>query len=254
MAPRIEYAEQSPRVDTRVLPEPGEGMNSEQAKDTGGSGTGSKAIDEAVALNSLVSALAPLDQASRIRLLRTVSIFFELSSAEIYAEATAPQRGLIPGAPDMERRTGANPSFSEDRSMSPKAFLLEKRPQSDVERIACLAYYLTHYRDQPNFKTLDLSKLNTEAAQIKLSNPTRAVDNAAGAHFLIPAGQGRKQLSAIGEVYVQALPDRIAARDAIADLKRKRAKSKIKISGGEDAGSNDVPDDEPFEGKPHGSA
>jgi hypothetical protein len=122
--------------------------------------------------------------------------------------------------------------------LSPKAFLIEKRPQSDVERIACLAYYLTHYRDEPTFKTLDLSKLNTEAAQIKLSNPTRAVDNAAGAHFLIPAGQGKKQLSAIGELYVQALPDRSAARDAIADLKKRRSKSRPKQSVGEEGSLN----------------
>jgi len=47
--------------------------------------------------------------------------------------------------------------------MSPKDFLLEKQPRTDVERIACLAYYLTHYRATPHFKTIDLSILNTEA-------------------------------------------------------------------------------------------
>lgn len=228
-------------------------MSSEQAKEAVSGGNGSKAIDEAVALNSLVSALAPLDQGSRIRLLRTVSTFFELSLSDVYPEGSAPQRGPVFAGADSERRQGASPSFSEDRSMSAKAFLLEKRPQSDIERIACLAYYLTHYRDQPSFKTLDLSKLNTEAAQIKLSNPTRAVDNAAGAHFLITAGQGKKQLSAIGEVYVQALPDRTAAREAIADLKRKRSKVKIKVGGGEESGSSEDPDSEPSEDKADGS-
>ena len=35
--------------------------------------------------------------------------------------------------------------------MSPKDFLMEKAPNTDVERIACLAYYLTHYRSTPHF-------------------------------------------------------------------------------------------------------
>ena len=35
------------------------------------------------------------------------------------------------------------PNFSEGHEPSPKQFLLEKAPQTDVERIACLAYYLT---------------------------------------------------------------------------------------------------------------
>src|SRR5438105_4083846 len=43
---------------------------------------------------------------------------------------------------------------------TPKAFLLEKRPRTDVERVACLAYYLTHYREMPEFKTNDITKLN----------------------------------------------------------------------------------------------
>lgn len=139
--------------------------------------------------------------------------------------------------------------------MSAKAFLIEKRPQSDVERIACLAYYLTHYRDQATFKTLELSKLNTEAAQIKLSNPTRAVDNAAGAHFLIPAGQGKKQLSAIGELYVQALPDRVAAREAVADLKRRRSRGKSRNVGADEPGvTQEISEESENEVEPNGAA
>lgn len=162
-------------------------MSSGSEPEKGLGGNANKAMDEATALTSLVSALAPLDQSARIRLLRTISTFFELTGADVYPESAVVQRAT--SAVDAERRGAAQPSFSEDRSLSAKAFMIEKRPQQDTERIACLAYYLTHYRDQPTFKTLDLSKLNTEAAQIKLSNPTRAVDSAAAAHFLIPAGE-----------------------------------------------------------------
>lgn len=211
-------------------------MSSGNEPERGLSVSATKAVDEAAALTSLVSALAPLDQSARIRLLRTISTFFELTGAEVYPEFSVVQRAA--SGIEAERRGAAQPSFSEDRSLSAKAFMIEKRPQQDTERIACLAYYLTHYRDQPTFKTLDLSKLNTEAAQIKLSNPTRAVDSAVAAHFLIPAGGGAKQLSAIGEVYVQTLPDRIAAKEAIASLKKKRARVKPRNGGGEDASSD----------------
>ncbi len=103
--------------------------------------------------------------------------------------------------------------------------MFEKQPKTDVEKVACLAYYLTHYRDTPHFKTLDLSKLNTEAAQVKFSNPAVAVDNATKQTYLVPATKGNKQLSARGEQFVLALPDRDKARDVMANARpRKRNK------------------------------
>ncbi|MCT7327080.1 hypothetical protein [Ralstonia mojiangensis] len=192
----------------------------------------SKAVDEAAVLSTLVSSLAPIDQAGRIRLFKTLCTFFDLpfmersTSVHIHAVQAAPPSisGVSHGLPG---------SFSEVRTPTPKSFLLEKRPQTESERVACLAYYLTHYRNEPNFKTLDLSKLNTEAAQIKFSNPARAVDNAVGAMFLIPAGQGKKQLSAIGELYVQSLPDKAAARSATADLRRRKVRRSGKTNDSE---------------------
>jgi len=217
----------------------------------GSTGNANRAVDEANALTSLVSALAPLDQSARIRLLRTISTFFELTGADVYPESLM-QRATSPL--EAERQSAAQPSFSEDRSLSAKAFMIEKRPQQDTERIACLAYYLTHYRDQPTFKTLDLSKLNTEAAQIKLSNPTRAVDSAVAAHFLIPAGGGAKQLSAIGEVYVQALPDRSAAKESIASLKKRRTRAKPRNGNGDEAGPDSESEEDVSDGGSDGTS
>jgi len=115
--------------------------------------------------------------------------------------------------------------FSKDRDISPKEFLLKKQPRTDVERVTCLAYYLTQYREQRYFKTLDISKLNTEAAQIKFSNPAKAVDNATSYGYLAPATKGNKQISAGGELFVDALPDRDAARAAMLNARpRRRAK------------------------------
>jgi len=106
--------------------------------------------------------------------------------------------------------------------MSPKEFMIEKQPRTDVERVACLAYYLTHYRDQPHFKTLDLSKLNTEAAQPKFSNAANSVNNAVKRGYLAPSTKGNRQLSAAGEQFVHALPDREAAKNAMANHRPRR--------------------------------
>ena len=91
-----------------------------------------------------------------------------------------------------------------------------------MERVACLAYYLAHYRDQLHFKTADIRALNTEAAQRKFSNTAAAVGNAMNYGYLAPAIKGMKQLSAGGEMYVEALPDREAANSAMAHARPKR--------------------------------
>lgn len=126
----------------------------------------------------------------------------------------------------VARATGGGsrsyPPFSEDTSMSPKQFLLGKQPHSDVERIACLAYYLTHFLEMPHFKTVDLSKLNTEAAQPRFSNAANAANNAVKQGYLVQATKGYRQLSAAGEQFVRSLPDREAARAAMAASKPRR--------------------------------
>jgi hypothetical protein len=110
------------------------------------------------------------------------------------------------------------PKFSTHESISPKEFLAQKQPRTDVERVACLAYYLTHYRQTANFKTLDLAKINTEAAHPKFSNAAYAANNATNAGYLAPAQGGLRQISAAGEQYVHTLPDRDAAKAAMSQI------------------------------------
>lgn len=182
---------------------------------------GEREVDELQVLSIVVKALRPLSEDQRRRLLQTVLTFFAVDGRGSGGTHSAP----APVGPQLDRQTGA---FSEDRTPSPKEFLAEKKPSTELERVACLAYYLTHYRDTPHFKTVDISKLNTEAAQIKFSNPARAVDNAAKAGFLVPASQGNKQLSALAEQYVQALPDRGAAKAAVADSRPRRKPKRVR--------------------------
>jgi hypothetical protein len=71
---------------------------------------------------------------------------------------------------------------------------------------------------------VDLSALNTEAAQPKFSNATLAANNALTAGLLVQAGGGSKQLSSAGETFVQLLPDRDAAKASLKSVRKRRAK------------------------------
>ena len=169
--------------------------------------------DDFEALQAVITALRPLASDSRNRVLDAAATFLGgrgLGTLERQASSSAL------GPPT------ARTLFSQNTSMSPKEFLLQKQPKTDVERMACLGYYLTHYLDQPHFKTLDLSKLNTEAAQPKFSNAAQSANNAVKTGYLVPSTRGNRQLSASGEQFVLALPDRDAARAAMAAARPRR--------------------------------
>jgi hypothetical protein len=180
---------------------------------------------EAKILQLIISEMQKISSDSREKLLKTIATFFNVGITDYE------QNRITQSTPISSRISQFITSFSEDRTMSPKEFMLQKNPITDAERVVCLAYYLTHYRNQPEFKTLDISKLNTEAAQIKFSNPTVAVDNATNqSYFLIAATKGNKKISAQGELYVQALPDRDAAKEVLAKARPKRKSKKTKTN------------------------
>ena len=155
-------------------------------------------------VDKIIQNLLPLDPYGRLRVYRTVGTFFGF-------EASFPKVDQ-----KVDNRTSANisrePKFSSAEEPTPKEFLLQKQPKTNVERVACLAYYLDKYRNIKEFKTIDISKLNTEAAQTKLPNASYAVNDAVKTGYLVPAEKGMRQLSANGELYVKALPDRNAAK------------------------------------------
>ena len=175
------------------------------------------------ALTTIIGALKRMSREEQNRTLQAVSVFLGLNSELPRPQTDASVATLLPRQLQAGDAGKSGNSFSEDRGASPKEFLRDKKPMSDVERVACLAYYLTHHRDTPHFKTVDISALNTEAAQPKFSNASMAVDNATKAGLLVQAIKGAKQLSASGEHYVQLLPDREAAREMIktANVRRK---------------------------------
>jgi hypothetical protein len=166
----------------------------------------------------LLKQLTPED---RERTLRAAAVFFDVGMS------TRPQGSAALSRSDSRATGGAVPiAFSEDLDLSPKDFMLQKQPHSDVERIACLAYYLTHYRNMPHFHTLDLSKLNTEAAQPKFANAAWASANALKRGYLANAPKDTRQISAAGEQFVNALPDRDAARKVMESQRPRRRSRK----------------------------
>jgi hypothetical protein len=187
-------------------------------------------VDATAALKKMLDIMSTVAPENRQRLIQSLATFFDLP--QMIASAVSSSGPKRPGIP-----------FSEEKILSPKEFLFEKKPQSDVERVTALAYYLTHYRDTPYFKTLDISKLNTEAAQAKFSNAAYAVDNATKYGYLVPASKGNKQLSVAGELFVQALPDREAAKAAMQSARPKR-KSKKGIQSKEKALNDAVETDQ----------
>src|SRR5437879_2148026 len=82
------------------------------------------------------------------------------SESKQWALKTASDRlGMQPpagaGSPPVRAGTAQPPAAAAPTTIGrtkAKEFLAAKRPTTDVERVACLAYYLTHAKNKPHFK------------------------------------------------------------------------------------------------------
>jgi hypothetical protein len=192
-------------------------------------------IAELEATKAALQALESLDQEQAGRALRWLA---EIRGVSIQSSAAAtaplPPFSAVPmtSAPPYHVAPGQYaPGTDDGPPVSPKEFLASKRPKSGAERIACLAFYLAEFRNTPRFKTSDIVLLNTQAAQHKLGNPSRDVDNAErSSGYLASAGAGTRQISTRGEALVRALPDRGAVDEALKDHPVRRRKPAAKKS------------------------
>ncbi|MDA8002180.1 MAG: hypothetical protein MPL62_12950 [Alphaproteobacteria bacterium] len=174
-------------------------------------------------LQRMIGMLNPMSDQDRLSIINSILAFYNLSHPAIAGEAST--------SADVATKSGRDPIFSGHEELHPKSFLSAKSPQTDVERVACLAYYLANYRDKKYFTTADISALNVEAAQRKLSNPSLAMKNAIACDYLVDAKQKKsKQLSVFGEDYVDALPDREAVKAVRARHFPKRKKRKKAVA------------------------
>jgi hypothetical protein len=160
-------------------------------------------VEELKAMQAALAALTPLDEDGRIRSVTWLAGALGVKLAQ-------PETGR--SASGVSGGDGGN---SGDLG-TPRQFMAAKKPTTDVERVTCLAYYLTHVRGKPHFKTPELIDLNTEAAGTKISNPAQATGNAKDRNgYLADAGGGNRQITTLGDAVVEAMPDRTAVKAAI---------------------------------------
>lgn len=175
-------------------------------------------------VQKVINGLMKFDAHSRERIYRTVGTFFGFDGPSRRSTSDAEHRSTSGEDP-------REPHFSTREQISPKDFLFQKQPRSNVDRVTCIAYYLMHHRDMPHFNTTDVNKLNTEAAQVKLSNPSYTVHDAMRRGLLATATKGTKQLSALGEKYVEALPNQAAAKNLLSTMRSPRSRKKSGRNG-----------------------
>lgn len=127
------------------------------------------------------------------------------------------------GAVGASSGSDLNPSSS-----SPKQFIASKKPNTQYERVACIADYLTNVRNMPQFDNDAIIALNTEAAQPPIRNIGVIVRDTAHKYGYLSAGNGNnKQVTVLGEAVVAALPDRDAVKVAIAENRPSRKRKRI---------------------------
>lgn len=179
------------------------------------------AIKELEAMKTALAALEDLDPEGRARALNWLASALNVN-LKTTKTGTAEEEDPGNGGGG---HAGVDPTVDD-----PKAFLANKNPETDIERIACLAYYLSKHNDQRTFSTKDLTELNLSAAGRQIGNPSQAAADAVRKRgFLAAAGGGRRQITRVGEEVVEALPDREkvkAVTDKIPRKKRRKAKAK----------------------------
>ena len=181
-------------------------------------------LDDFAVVSQIVSLLKDMDKETQAHIMNTVTTWLKIDVGRpkhAPSEQELEPPGLSQGPGVSVHTTGSQ--FTRNVEMTPKQFMLGKQPKTNVERLACLGYYLTHHRDMPQFRTIDLSKLNTEAAQRKFANAADTAKDAIRANYFVAAPKkGHRQLSAEGEQAIAALPDHEKAAGIMKRVRSRR--------------------------------
>ena len=194
-----------------------------------------KINSEVKAMDDALSAVAGLEVDEQRRVVLWLIDKLKLSDSVSLNAGTL----QVPPAPRLNAGVGGS-EHKPTGTPTAKLFMAQKKPKTDAQRVTCLAYYLTHFKDTSQFKTKELTDLNRkEAAGTPFSNPTVAIDNAKRDQLLSPAGSGKKQITVRGEALVEALPDgeKVAAALAEHPVRRRKphagGRRKTKMKHGE---------------------
>lgn len=183
-----------------------------------------KSADPAKALVTVLSALDPLDKNDRQWVLQSAANRWSISLPVSHAGS---ENGGNANAAAVTAPLGKGNTANGHAAIAAhdaRVFIRTKKPLNDVERVACLAYYIMKTKSQAGFTRKDINAAHTDSGGSNI-NMTRALDNATRqSKYLSNRGQREKQLTTVGEDVVEALPDRdaVAAVLAAARSGRKR--------------------------------
>jgi hypothetical protein len=154
------------------------------------------ANEDVTALTTVIEALATLPKEQQQWVMQT--------AASRFALAVSPAALPLPIVPSPVAPTSPT---AENLGQTVKAFIKAKSPKNDMQRVACLAYYLTHHKGISTFKSKDIDEQHEAAGGVNFKL-AQAVANATNvSKYFAASGQGKKRLTTLGEDVVEALPD-----------------------------------------------
>lgn len=170
------------------------------------------ATKETRAMDTTFTALVDLQADEQERVLVWLSQRLKITAPTVGTGGAGTGAGAGAGMASAVKIAGTPGTNSHARS-----FMTQKKPGDQQERVACLAFYLTFHKDMSAFKTRDITQMNSDAGQANLSNAAMFLKNSVTVQYLSSAGKGMRQLTPRGEALVNALPDRAAVKQALAD-------------------------------------
>jgi len=193
----------------------------------------SEVLSEFEAMKTVYTTLGSLQPSARQRVMQWLVGALGMAD-ELPATSVTPEISLNGSGP-VPQETPTVQDTIPTTDVSPKAFMALKDPQKTVERMSCLAYYLTHYRNTPHFSNADIEKLNREAAGPSI-NAYRDLDSTSRSGYLASAENRKRQITSRGDELVNALPDREAVKALYAKRgpqRKRRASTKKREANGD---------------------
>jgi len=130
--------------------------------------------DSTGALVAVVAALEPLNDADRHWVLQSAASKFTLTVQAVSGPGGAASTNTETGAPPVGTAADVQAAITRN---DPRAFIRLKKPTTDVQRVACIGYYLVQTTRQQGFTSKAISTAHTDSGGSKI-NMTRALDNA----------------------------------------------------------------------------
>ena len=178
--------------------------------------------DAPSALVSVIKALEPLTDVDRQWVLQAASSRWNL-------KLPAASGGAAANASSEALRSATQTQTPLEGKV--REFIRAKKPTSDVQRVACLIYFLAKTTNKEGFISKEINQAHIDSGGSKINLP-RALDNATRrSKFISNRGGKEKQLTPLGEDIVDALPDQQKVSDLIKEAgkrgsRKKRAKKK----------------------------